>query len=307
MKIAYQHLVRLGEVNHARQFDSDIAHDVAEYRGVDALRLVQLVVAANVVGGADDGYRIAPGCGPRHRVVRHHQQHEIEQILVRGGTEIPVPDVVAIAGGGAGEIDLDPLGQQFVVGGIQRVGEAVQLAGLLEGCVQGELDDIEEHHRPALHVAEAVTPDQLLHGLQHIFLLGKRGIEFDEGGGYLEPLADLEQLLARFPPAAGNQFPDKGLVVIALRGAGARPGTVVAQEIVGHENDQQAALVRAPAKHDILAEPPLPAQGLLQRLEIASLDNADGVPRLAISRETVCHGGFRHFCARLYLPDRLAL
>jgi hypothetical protein len=76
---------------------------------------------------------------------------------------------------------------------------------------------------------------------------------------------------------------------------------------VGHEYDQQPAFIRAPAQDYVLAQSPLPAQGLFQGLEITPLDNTDGVPRLAIARGKVCNGGFRHFRARVYLPDQLAL
>jgi hypothetical protein len=41
-----------------------------------------------------------------------------------------------------------------------------------------------------------------------------------------------------------------------------------------HEDNQQAPLIRAPAQHDVLAQPPLFTQGFLQRLEIATLYNA---------------------------------
>ena len=45
---------------------------------------------------------------------------------------------------------------------------------------------------------------------------------------------------------------------------------------------QQAALVRAPAQHDILPQSPLLAQGFLQGFEIAPLHNANGFQRVAI-------------------------
>ena len=283
MKIANQYLVRLGEVHHTGQFDSDIADDVAEHRGINPLRLVQLIVATDVIGGANHRHRITPGGRPGCRVVCHHQQHEVEQVLVRGRAQVPVPDVVAIAGSGAGEIDLDALCQQFVIGGIKAVGQAVELAGLFKRRMQREFDDVQQQHRTALDIAQAVALDQLLDRFQDVLVLGQRGIEFDERRRDIQALADLEQLLPGLATSAGYQLPDEGLVIIARSGAGGSTGAVVAEKIVRHENHQQAALVRAPAQHNILAQPPLPAQGLLKCLEIAALDDADGVVGLAIA------------------------
>src|SRR5690606_23324354 len=109
-----------------------------------------------------------------------------------------------------------------------------------------------------------------------------------------QPFRDCKKLLALLAPPPRNQLAYENL--IALAAARIRPGAVVAEKIMRHEQHQQAAFVRTPAQHDILPQTPLLAQRGLQGLEVAALDNADCLPggRSWFSPRTGRYAGIAH-------------
>ena len=72
MKIAYQYLMGLGQINHSGQLDSHIADYIAEYRGIDALRLIQLIVAADVIAGTNNRHSVSFRCSSRQSIIRNN-------------------------------------------------------------------------------------------------------------------------------------------------------------------------------------------------------------------------------------------
>ena len=99
-------------------------------------------------------------------------------------------------------------------------------------------------------------------------------VQLDERRCHAEAHGNRKQFVAALAPPAGEQLADVGLVLGRARVA-VVPRTVVAEEIVRHEDYQQTALVPAPAQHDVLAETPLLAQGRFQAAQVAALDDAD--------------------------------
>ena len=91
-----------------------------------------------------------------------------------------------------------------------------------------------------------------------------------------EPLRDGEELFPGLAPPPGNQAADVAFVVRRGRLAIPARRAEVAEEVMRHEDHQDALLVAGPAEHDILAEAPLAAQRALEALQVSSLCETDG-------------------------------
>ena len=159
-EVAEQDLAGQGALYHARQVDGDLADDVAEGGRVQPFDLMEFVVFADVKGGAQFRHPGTACLALRHGIVGQHHHHQLVQLDVRLGRCRPVPDVEAIACGGAGEIDLDVLLHQLPVSGIHRVGQAVEHGHLVQRRPQREFHCVEQHDGPAANQGYAVTPHQ---------------------------------------------------------------------------------------------------------------------------------------------------
>src|SRR5262249_46296459 len=117
-EIPKQYLAWPGALQHARQVHRNLAHDAAERGRVEPVDLVELVVLADVKGGPQNGHPGVARLAACDRVVGQDHQQQLQQLRVRLDRGGAIPDVEAVAGGGAGKVDLDVLQHELLVGGV---------------------------------------------------------------------------------------------------------------------------------------------------------------------------------------------
>jgi hypothetical protein len=287
LEVADEYLAGAGELHHASQLDRHVADYVTVQRGVDAFDLIELEVAADVERGAQHRHRIAirvagiarPVAG--NGVVGDYHKHELEQVEIGAWRGVAIPYIKAVAGGGAGEIDFDVLLAQLVVGRVQRVRETVQLAGLLERRIKGEIDDIEQQHGAAVDITDAVALDQLLDRQQRVDVGLRVDLRGNGGDFQFEPARGAEEILGVHQAWTADQLPDEAAVEQIEpvdRRTVAEAAGKLSEVIMRHHQHRDAALDRAPAQQDVLPQAPMLAQCILQR------DEPQGALRLVDSR-----------------------
>ncbi len=106
-------------LDHARELDGHVADDVAVHGRVEPFGMVKLVAVADMETGAQQRYgttsRLLSGDG----VVGQNQMHEVVEVGIGLKSCIAVPDIEAVAGGGAGEVHQHAPAHQAAVCGIQ--------------------------------------------------------------------------------------------------------------------------------------------------------------------------------------------
>ena len=82
---------------------------------------------------------------------------------------------------------------------------------MLERCQQAEADDVEQRHRAAGHMIDAIALDHFLDDQRFRPLTAQRLAQWDANRLDAEQTRNLVELLQRQMPVAGNQARDKRL------------------------------------------------------------------------------------------------
>mmetsp|Transcript_9629 Transcript_9629/g.22441 ORF Transcript_9629/g.22441 Transcript_9629/m.22441 type:complete len:329 (+) Transcript_9629:2911-3897(+) len=241
------------------------------------------------------GAQLGHGFGPRRAlpgqgVVGQDELHQLVELDIGGHAAHAVPDVEAVAGGGACEVDVDLAGQQLGVGRVDRAGQAVELHHLLQRRQQREADRVEQDDGAVLHQPDAVAGGDGRDQRQAQATLGREG-QVDPLGRNAERLGHGVEGLGVEVFLAGQQLVQQpGAPRDFGLGQRAVAVGVLGQGLVWRDQHAQALGLGRPRVDQVVAQAPQRVEGLVEQDDVVAQLGFTEAGRGGISHEAIQPG-----------------